>query len=694
MNQDDLPNPKIPRKTDKKGAPLANESSGRLQRLGEPMKIRKGKAVPGHEVDAPNSKTRTQHGTKQKAERAAAGVKTMKPEDEKALIKRWQDRISTAVKFRDRRADDEGWDKFIREYKGKYDVVIGGNEVPPINEVFAYVQTSNSFLNYRDPYIAINPRKESTIKGAKILETAINYHWRELKIKEEVNLELIDANLIGHGWNKTGINVQTEGDGDSFMVTHEELYSRRVSWRDVVFNVGSMNPPDDCVWMAQRIIRPLSLIKKLYPLAAGMKGGPHPNLREDEFKDTVFKDDIEFGVMWEIWDSETRTVLLMGDGYMDHLLKPVMPWADYVKTFPFRMIWFDRTPDESYPISQIKTWNPQILESIKLLAMSLNHVKRWNRQLLMLKGGLDEGELDKFEKGIDGAMIFTNKPPAEVAVPLVYAPLPPDIYNLMDRLDQIKRDINGQPEMERGGQTDTQTRTLGELRMIQGGAQGRNDKKQGSFESHLENIARDLIEHMKAHFDLQRTVQITGEMPQDVIDAFGDNYNPETRSITFTKDDIQGEYDINVKAGSTLPLNRNNRMAVLNQVLQISSQLAAAPTIPPFVAVVIKEMLRDFDIKALDQAFDAQEQTTQQTQQMQAQAAQINQSKTEAEASKRNAQAKEINVDTLIKGGAALQRLFHSLPADAKPEAVQAVQGMLSGTQQPGGPPPVGGPAQ
>ena len=141
----------------------------------------------------------------------------MARESQETTVKRWQDRIATARKWRDRKAQEYGWERFISEYKGNYDVFLGSGEnkfkAPAINQVFAMVQTDISYLYFRDPYITLRPTKAATAKGAAILEAAINYYWRTLNQKEEIESQLIDADLVGHAWNKDGYYVQGQEEG-------------------------------------------------------------------------------------------------------------------------------------------------------------------------------------------------------------------------------------------------------------------------------------------------------------------------------------------------------------------------------------------------------------------------------------------------------------------------------------------------
>lgn len=583
-----------------------------------------------------------------------------KPKGEKQEVKLWLDRIVTARRYRDRMQDELGADRFKKQYLGQYDVRLGNMQVPPINDVYAFTQTLIATLNNKNPYIAVNAKKTGTIKGAAILEVGVNYFWRELAIKEDTELELMDVILAGDAWHKTGYSVESVNTGDTLKIKNEKIYSNRVSYKDIVFNIGSRRAPNDSQWMAQRIVMPTEDVKDKYgKRAAGLKGAPHPALNDSEFKSANFKSDLNYSTLWEIWDARKRQILLVAEGF-DRYLKDPTAWPEYEVEFPFDNLWFNAIIDEPFHMPDIKPWEPQILEKIKLLAMILNHVKRWNRQLIVRKGALDVTEQDKFEKGLDGSIIEANITSSEsinnVMTAATYAPLPPEIWTLMNMLDQIQNGVSGQPAFDRGATAQTKTRTLGELEFMQNGARSRTDRKISRLETFIRNIARKIIVQMKANFDLEQTVRITGETPETIIEAFKDNFDPETGSITFTKEDIVGEYDVDVRPGSTLSLDRGTRLQVMGQILQQSMQLAQLPGIPPFIQVLIGEMLKDYDIKSLEVAFQQQQEKAAQAEAGQAVTQATELDKVKAEADKRKAQAQKINTETAIQTGEALHR--------------------------------------
>lgn len=580
-------------------------------------------------------------------ERSMTGERVPKSEAKEVAL--WQERIGMAKKAHDTWSDESGAKRFIREYKGHYDIVFHTRNrkvpIPPINEVFSYVQSDIATTYNRDPYITVNATAGS-VRGAAFWETILNYYWRELKQKDELEYEIIDKDLVGFGWHKVGWAVQSIGSGEKLKIENEKLYSNYLGWKDVLWNIGSKRPPKDCEWMAQRIVKPLKELKKKYPAAKGLEGSPNPDADDESYKKSAYKDDIKVGVIWEIWDAEDKKIRLIADGLKDRYLEPPKPWPDYLDEFPFLMYWDFVNPGSAHPLSAIAPWEAQILEEMVIMGSAINHAKRWNRQAFVKAGTIDENSLDKYERGDDGAIIVYNGDTADIKF-ADFGQLPTDFYLLMDRLQAIKRNINGQPEFMKGGVTKTGSRTIGELQLMQKGNQNRQDRKIDRLETHCENIARHMMFHLEANFDFEQALKITGDVPEKIIQALGSNFNPQTGIVKFTPSDIEGEYDVDIKSGSTLPLNKENRMQTLEIVLQSIAQVVGKAPISPFMNELVQELLKDYEIKGLEEAYQLEVKQFREAQQAQAEQTSIQDQKTLAEAEKRKAQSEQIHQETM-----------------------------------------------
>lgn len=582
----------------------------------------------------------------------------------------WQERIRLAKRNQDTWSDETGAARFEDEYEGKFDLNLmglkGKIKVPPINEVFAFVQTDIALTSFKDPYITVTPKKGGTVKGAAIWEAVLNHDWRELAVKEEIDLEIIDKDLVGLAWHKVGNAVESEGTGDQLKIVSEKLYSMRVEWRDLVWNLGSRRPPKDCRWMAQRITQPIEDMKKKYPAAAKLEGVRNPDIDDKGYRDAENKEDAQVGIKWEIWDARGKQILCIAEGLSDKWLAPPRPWPEHLDEFPFLMYWDYACPKKGRPMSAIAPWEAQVLEKMVILAQAVNHVKRWNRQLMVKKGAIDPNSLDKFERGDDGAILEnTGTGDLEKTVKFMdFGQMPVDFYLLMDRIDQIRTAVSGQPTFEQGGSTKTTTRTLGELEYMKAGSGGRSDRKVDRLETHMENIARHMMAERQASFDMEETIQVTGETPEAVIEAFKDNFDPITGTLKFKPVEITGEYASEVKAGSTLPPNKETRMAVLDKILDTVAMVVKDGPMSPFLNQLIQEILRDFEVKGLEEAYKKEQEQARAAQADAQKVQDVETAKTAMEAEKRKAQADQIDAETAV-----LEENL-TLPPDLRPAPV------------------------
>jgi hypothetical protein len=270
--------------------------------------------------------------------------------------------------------------------------------------------------------------------------------------------------------------------------------------------------------------------------------------------------------------------------------------------------------------------------------------------MMVTAGAISSQALDQYERGDDGAVIENNgtgKLDENVKI-LDYGQLPTDFYMMIDRISAIQNNTSRMPEFLQGGVTKTSSRTIGELQEMKAGAKGAIDRRIDRFETHLENIARHMLAQRKANFDFEEVVKIVGETPEEVIKELGDLYDPITRQVSVRPEDIMGEYDVEIKAGSTLPLDKETKMKTLEIVLQ--ALMAVPPgTTSPMLNAVVSEMLDGFDIKSLKEAWVAQEQQAQEQKQMQQEEVSADSQKATSQAEKNLASAEKIRTDSDIQ---------------------------------------------
>jgi len=530
----------------------------------------------------------------------------------------WRNRISHAESVRKDFDSRYGYTRALKEYRGQYKEVmnqmsVSFSDVPlvPINEVKAFVRTFLPSIYSRDPIINVNPQGRRSVLSAKVAEKAINALWRELKIKREVRKCIVDACLTPFGWIKVGYsavfgNHEIEEGNPQFesnqFIADEELFAVRESWTRIVYDPDAIDPPYDCRWMAHKIIKPLKAVKEsnVYENTEDLEGS---TISSQEYTDTngktkTFEDEPNV-ILWEIWDKDSMKVITIAEGCDKPLLE--RPWPYQMKGFPFIGLTFDVNPDENYPQNYISSWEPQLWEKIKMRSMTLDHIKRFGRQLACEEGAMSKENMAKFELGKTGSVIQYKKgkvPP----VPIQYPPIQSDMYAVMNAIEYDKDNISGQAAAMRGAPQKTQSRTIGEINQIVASGEGRNADPQDLVEQFSEDIASALLSLAKEFITLPKFVKITQKEAPEIIAALGKERFDGT-GFEFTKDDIQGNYEIDIKAGSTLPLNRQNRIQIATQVLKQAPALGIMPG-GKVATTIGKNLLSDLEMYEVEQAYE------------------------------------------------------------------------------------------
>lgn len=534
--------------------------------------------------------------------------------DGRITASKWMERIRRAIRYRDKIKKEQEWDRLIKEYAGNYSRELG----VPINLVFGYVDTASSRIYFRDPYMSINPKGSDSIGAARIMELDVNYSYRSMNLKRTARQILLDAFLIGHGWVKLGYKssmgemVSDMGTEPAEFIKNEEIFISYIPWEDIVFDTQmSKLPPYDCRWIAHRIVRPVLEMKKDNNYEN--TGKIESNVRSRDTKDAEDRNRTEAGndsdndlfEFWEITDLDTRKIYAVSD-QSDKFHRE----SDYIykmNGLNYSMLAFNRSNDKPYPISDVFLIEPQILERIKLRSAQVNHMKRWGRQLSVEEGTMKPEEVEKFSKGIDGGVI-QRRTGSQPPVPIEYAPLPAEIF-VIDNLLQADIDaVIGQSDLDRGAPPKTNSRTT--KYQLQEQSQGtgiRQSSKQDKLEDFLEEITDKYIALVKQFQDVPKYVRITGKKPEEIQKEFGSipGVIVEGNGIKYTKEAIQGECDVEAKAGSTMPLNRENKLKLIDMALERGQALGVVPGSPVAIALG-KGFFRELDMIEVQEAYDQQ----------------------------------------------------------------------------------------
>lgn len=538
-------------------------------------------------------------------------------------VRTWLTKIDMSERYRKKIAERYRWRQLIEEFRGYFAGLQDSADiyVPSLNLIFAYVKSEIPSLYLRDPKIKVNAKKKTAVLSAKILEKALNYIWRKKRIKRENKKNVLDSLLVGHSWFKTGytgsFGTIEDGNGNTFdFIDKEDFFGYRVSYENITFNPDAQDPPYDCTWIAHKVPLTKDDAKKNTKWnledvnwVVGSEENSIVRTTPDEDRPPV-EPDVERAVFYEIWDKSGSRKFTVSPG-VDHYIEQPGKMPYEMKGLPFSFLRLNDDPLCPYGIPDCYMFEPQVIELMKIRASAIDHIKRYNRQLLLAAGHMDPDTKEQFMQGVTGAILEVRtdgKPLSDLVSPIPYPQLQTDMYAVEERIKEDMINVSGQSATERGATQKTTTRTVRELVQIQKGGDNRRSDKIDTIEDFVEDIAGNLVALLQQLATEPFFVAITGETPEELMEQLKGRPSASKagaisneRGFTFTKEDIQGEFDFEVVAGSTKPLDQEQKIQTLVSAYEMAMQSGMMPG-GPVQSWFANEFADEFDLDGLKMA--------------------------------------------------------------------------------------------
>lgn len=539
---------------------------------------------------------------------------------EKDDVHKWLTKIDMSERYRKKIAERYRWRQLIEEYRGYFAGLQDSADiyVPSLNLIFAYVKSEIPSLYLRDPKIKVNAKKKSSVLSSKILEKALNYIWRKKKIKRENKKNVLDSLLVGHSWFKTGytgsFGTIEDGNGNTFdFIDKEDFFGYRVNYENITFNPDAQDQPFDCTWISHKVPLAKDDAKKNtkwnlddVSWVVGNEENSIVRTTPDEDRPPV-EPDVERAIFYEVWDKVGRRKFIISPG-VDHYIEAPGKMPYEMKGLPFSFLRLNEDPLCPYGIPDCFMFEPQVIELMKIRAAAIDHIKRYNRQLLLAAGHMDPDTKEQFMQGVTGAVLEVRtdgKALGDIVAPIPYPQLQTDMYAVEERIKEDMINVSGQSATERGATQKTTTRTVRELVQIQKGGDNRRSDKIDTIEDFVEDIASNLVALLQQLATEPFFVALTGETPEELMDQLKGRPSANKagavtngQGFTFTKEDIQGEFDFEVVAGSTKPLDQEQKIQTLVSAYEMAMKSGMIPG-GPVQAFFANEFADEFDMPAL-----------------------------------------------------------------------------------------------
>lgn len=529
-----------------------------------------------------------------------------------------QEAVQNSVTWRKDAKYDDDWVRLIKLYSGQYEYeeLAGYDDVVAPNMIFSTANVIIPSVSVNYPKITVTPRQEIMLPNAAIVEAVSNYEWQHNDVHVEFGLAVKDFVLLGHGWCKCTWLYATEDqplnpqeyqdaiqqallelqqahemslqaglptdDLPSDQEVVDSVPKTKTVVKDDRANVERISPFDIFVdptatrernmrWIAQRMYVPLEKARKRADwdrqARKMLTGHAMSEIKKEQDlsrpQEQLDKEP-DFAIVWEFYDLLGNTVSTFAEGCDRFLSKPIK--IDLPFDHPFVMLKNYEVPDRFYPIGDIEPIVSLQLELAMTRTQMINDRKRFRRMYLMRPDSLGPDAMDQVLGGDDNIIVEVkdDRPFADVFAAVTTSSLPPEFYNQTAMMLDDINIVTGVTEYQRGAVAEVR-RTATEANMIQDGANARSASKLAIVERSIGEVAKKIVALSQQFLTSESVVRIIG--PNDAMSW-----------QQYTADDLQGEYDFSVEAGSTQPQNESSRR-------QSAMQLMDAMT--PFMGTVV-----------------------------------------------------------------------------------------------------------
>ncbi len=490
-------------------------------------------------------------------------------------------------------------------YKGKHFEGLTQEDRIAINISFSTINVIFPSISVNRPKISVLANDPENEDRSLFAQAILNYWWSHYDFQNPFRRASKDFLIFGHGWMKIGWK-SVQGQREMSEAELAEAYTKAVDERDAyaasrpeeagflasdeeiaesiiqssTVDVTIEDRPfmervspfdmfvdpeatcmEDAAWIAQRIIRPLEDVRKdkRYKQAArlAVAGVSMAPVSLDRRQRRQYSEDIQKVVVWEHYDLTTGMMCVFAEGGKDFLVEPMkMPYA---VGHPFVMVRNYDVPDQFYPIGDLEMLEPLQQELNATRSALMNNRKQYARKYLYRKSAFGEDGIRALKSTQDGTAVPVedeSRPFQDVIAPMPYIPMAGDIYNLSDIITGDAREVSGVSEYQRGVSPRVR-RTATEAAMIQDATNARSADKLGLIEDFIRNIARKQLSIAQQFLTGEQVARVTGSQGKTIW-------------VPYTRDDIIGEYDFVVEAGSTMPTNEHQRR---NDAMGLASAL-------------------------------------------------------------------------------------------------------------------------
>ena len=534
------------------------------------------------------------------------------------------EKIDKCRRWRDQENFEATWRRLSDLYRGKHwpSTTSTKHDLIAVNLAFSTINVIAPSVAVNYPKIVVQATNPENNDRAAFVEAVANYLWKHHDFRTPFRTAVKDFLIFGHGWVKVGwkfveqeqsvteaerddLISQAIDEVDQFAMESPDLAGDLPTDEDLMANVPStimrvvedqpfverispfdvfVDPAATCMedakWIAQRIVRPLEEAQAdpRYKPSARKRlsaDGGYSSVDGYDYEDNRNQFLGDQVTIWEYYDISANTLAVYAENSSEFLIDPLaMP---YPYGQPFVMLRNYDVPDRFYPIGDLESIESLQLELDKTRSQLMNDRKRYARKYLYHERSFGPEGREALESDEDGRLVPVvdeNKPLQDVVVPMPQVPVSPEIYNYSNIIENDINTVSGISEYARGAMPEIR-RTATEASIIADAQNARAADKLAIVEIAISAVARRVIQLMQQFMTGEHMARVSGK-GQDLF-------------IEYSREDIIGEYDFSVQAGSTQPMNDTIRKQQAISLMNAVAPLVGTVIDPQALAVHVLE---------------------------------------------------------------------------------------------------------
>ena len=501
----------------------------------------------------------------------------------------WLDRIYEGMEYRKRVAFEERWPIWHAYSRGDWNP-----NIMPVNLFFAMMRTIVPRVYFRDPSVSVVSTKPGPIfmGFAKLLERTDTKLIRQMRLKKRLKQMVQDTFLYGTSIGTLGYGSVYEYEHEGRVEAPSVRQGERLEYQDyVVPNMpwfGRVHPrsfvvPDGVEthdvarWDCTIIERPTMDVKEdpRFSRSARQKVGAGRFRSSDQYKigNRRFSRSVERYETTElavIRDKKTQKVIVLAAATNSN--KPLVmydgPDLLQINGFPNFPLIFNPDNEYFWGIPDSKILEPYQLEMNEIRTQNMKHRRLSLIKLLVRKGMIDVGEMQKLYSEDVAAVVSVNGDPNTAAAAFKVAGIPQELFEAGELVLRDARDTVGFSRNAFGEyNSQTAETTATEANIVRQGSEIRVDERKDA----VADLLVDIIEGMN-------NIIFQKWSHTEVAEVVGPGGVPIW--VSFTPQMLKaGQYHVKVDPDSSVPETKQAREAKAASVYEL---LKSNPIIDPF----------------------------------------------------------------------------------------------------------------